>query len=64
MTSIELAFAETIKTMMHTPATACPHCNGLGVVIRETVSGRLYEWPCVLECPSPLTSLTVNRRRP
>lgn len=62
-TSPELALARIIKQMMHTPPSACPHCNGLGVVIREDARGRLYEWPCIMECPAPLIGLMVNGRR-
>lgn len=60
---IELTLAEIIKTLWHTPPLACPHCSGLGVVIREDAKGRLYEWPCISDCPSPLIGLMINRRR-
>ncbi len=62
MTQVMLALAEIVRELVHTPPSACPHCNGLGVVVRETSSGRLYEWPCVAECPAPVVSIMVNRR--
>lgn len=60
---IELTLAHIIETINHTPPSACPHCCGLGVVIRKNVRGQLYEWPCVMECPPPLVGLLVNHRR-
>lgn len=64
MSDALLAFANIVRGLMHTPPTACPHCNGLGVLIRETPNGRLFEWPCVADCPGPIIPLIVNRRRP
>lgn len=58
-----LIFAETMRGLLHTPPNACPHCNGLGCIIREDPRGRLFEWPCVADCPAPLIPVTVNRRR-
>lgn len=60
---LELTLARIIKHLWHTPPNACPHCQGLGVAIRENARGQLFEWPCVAECPPPLTGLTVNARR-
>lgn len=48
--------------------TDCPHCWGLGEVIREDCArnDRLFAWPCPLEClPGGLgvirTSVTPER---
>jgi hypothetical protein len=54
--------ARIIHELSHTPPSACPHCNGLGVAIREDARGRLFEWPCVNECAAPVITATVNRR--
>jgi hypothetical protein len=58
-----LELAEIVDGLVHTPPNACPYCNGLGVVIRESARGRFYEWPCIAECPPPLIQLRANRRR-
>lgn len=58
-----LAFANIVRELLHTPLNACPHCQGLGCVIREDSRGRLFEWPCVNDCTPPVISLNVNRRR-
>lgn len=62
MQNIPLQLAEIIKVLAHTPPNACPHCQGLGVVIRED-KGRLFEWPCIRECPPPFVSINANKRR-
>lgn len=35
----------------------CPLCWAMGEVIREDKSGRLYPWPCPLECESARMTL-------
>jgi hypothetical protein len=60
---IEITLARIIQVISRTPPSACPHCNGLGVAIRENARGQLYEWPCVAQCPPPLIGISVNARR-
>ncbi len=54
--------------MTAAPGTDCPLCHGLGEALREDRrnNGRLFAWPCPMDCPpggAPSVRVTVTPER-
>jgi hypothetical protein len=50
-------------SLLPKPDLSCPHCWGMGEVIREGFNGRLFCWPCPTDCPPPIGPTLIKSPR-